>query len=86
MNAHRLTQEDARRPVAAALILVATGLGCLWIGTYTKRFPFNDITQSSLARSGTSYTPNWVMPVAVTVGIAGLAVALLILRLYRTTR
>lgn len=85
---HRFTGGDAGRRLVAGLVLVATFLLCLWIGTYTE---YGDVPVNLPHTSGVvgavsipRHTPDWALPLAVAVGIAGAIVALLILRPHRT--
>jgi len=80
----RLTRGDTKRQIAAGLVLLATFLLCLRIGTWTA---YGDAPVNLPHTSGVvglvstpRYTPDWVLPLAIAVGIAGATVALLILR------
>jgi hypothetical protein len=72
MDVHRLTAGGVPRHAIAALVLVATFLVCLWIGTYQDFAP--------VGIRGAFYTPVWALPVTVAVGVGGALVAVLIYR------
>jgi len=83
---HHLAPGHRRRQIAAALVLVATFLTCLWIGTYTVPSAVTlPHTTTPLALLNTPrHTPSWAVPLAIVVGIGGAIVALRILRPPRT--
>ncbi len=69
--------EGARPAAVAGLVLLATFLVCLWVGTYQEFAPVGLI--------GARYTPVWAVPDAVAVGVGGALLALLIYRHGRPT-
>jgi hypothetical protein len=84
---HRLRGGDTRRQIVAGLVLVATFLLCLWIGTYTE---YGDVPTDFPHTPGAlglvsipRHTPDWALPLAIAVGIAGAVIAFLILRPHR---
>jgi hypothetical protein len=72
MGIHRLTTGGATRGALASLVLLATFLVCLWIGTYQEFVP--------IGIRGAWNTPGWAVPVAVAVGVGGALLALLVYR------
>ena len=76
MDVHRFTG-DAPRAALAALVLVATFLVSLWIGTY------QEVRGVGTGLLAFRYTPDWTVPVAIAVGVAG---TLLALQIYRQGR
>jgi hypothetical protein len=74
MDVHRLTAGGATRQALAGLVLLATFLGCLWIGTYQE---FHAVGFGLMA---VRYTLGWAVPVAVVIGIGGALLALLMYR------
>jgi hypothetical protein len=74
---HRLKRIDARRQAVASLVLLTTYLACLWIGTYREPVPVTS-PPCCAASSALTFTPRWTLPVALVVGIGGLAVAVAI--------
>ena len=83
----------ARRPAVAALVLVATFLLCLWLGTYTVS-PGNVACGTHCTPAIIVHlrhvlgpqTPDWAIPLAIAVGLAGATLALLIHRPRRIKR
>jgi hypothetical protein len=74
MHVNRLTAGGATRQAVAGLVLLATFLVCLWIGTYQE---FHAVGFGLIAYR---YTPDWAVPVAVAVGVGGALLALLVYR------
>jgi TRAP-type C4-dicarboxylate transport system permease small subunit len=74
MDVHRFTAGGATRQALAGLVLMATFLVCLWIGTYQE---FHAVGFGLMA---VRYTPGWTVPVAVVIGIGGAVLAFLIYR------
>jgi hypothetical protein len=86
----RLRGVEAKRQIVAGLVLLATFLPCLRIGTYTA---YGDAPVNLPHASGVvgvvstpRHTPDWALPLAIAVGIAGATIALLILRPRRPRR
>lgn len=71
---HRLTEGGATRQALAGLVLLATFVVSLWIGTYQE---FHAVRLGLIAYR---YTPDWAVPLAVCVGVGGALLALLIYR------
>jgi hypothetical protein len=72
------------RRLAASLVVVAAFLGAFAIGSYKEldtqvTLPGGEQAQV-VRRLGVEVTPAWAVPVAVAVGILGLAVAALVYR------
>ena len=72
------------RRFAAGLLIVAAVLAALWIGSYKQLDTHVGgqavVTREVAKKFGLEMTPAWAIPVAVTVGVLGLALALLIYR------
>ena len=74
MGIHRLTTGDGTRAALAGLVLLATFLACLWMGTY------QEVHAVGFGLIAYRYTPDWIVPLAVAVGVGGTLLAFLIYR------
>lgn len=71
------------RRLSASVLVVAAFLGALWIGSYKQlntHVGGQIVTRDVARKFGLEATPAWAIPVAVAVGVLGLALAVLIYR------